>query len=96
MQNKTSLLNLIARAEEGRLLPGEAQILRDAVEKLDELSMALEEMSHGNLGKAGYFGEYTPSTTQAFRLLEEGARKTESGEARDFPQYPDSEFPECP
>lgn len=37
MNNKVTLLHIIQRAEEGRLLPGEAQLLREAVEALDEL-----------------------------------------------------------
>jgi hypothetical protein len=37
VRNKDTLLNLVARAERGALLPGEAQMLREAIESLDEL-----------------------------------------------------------
>lgn len=38
MKNTQSLLDLVARAERGALLPGEAQILRDAIQSLAELT----------------------------------------------------------
>lgn len=69
MINKDSLLHLVARAERGALLPGEAQILRDAVEMLDDLAMTLDTMSNGQLRSAGYFRDYSPSDTQTFRAL---------------------------
>jgi hypothetical protein len=42
MQNKQLLHDLVTRAERGALLAGEAQILRDAIELLDEMTVALE------------------------------------------------------
>lgn len=64
IQNKQSLLNLISRAERGVLLTGEAQILRDAVEMLDEMCMCV-----GELGVERESGDYDPSTTQTFRAI---------------------------
>lgn len=64
MQNKQSLLNLVDRAERGVLLPGEAQILRDAIENLDEVCMCLDTL---NVPKSVHAG-YDASTTQTFRV----------------------------
>jgi hypothetical protein len=52
MLNKQGLMNLIARAENGSLLPGEAQILRDAVDLLDDMTRTLDRLMLGH--KPGY------------------------------------------
>jgi len=45
--NKDGLLHLVARAERGALLPGEAQILREAIELLDDMCATLEAIARG-------------------------------------------------
>ncbi|MFE6222991.1 hypothetical protein [Streptomyces sp. NPDC057854] len=67
MQNKQSLLDLVTRAEGGRLLSGEAQILRDAIERLDEVCMCLDALQ---VPPAVHDG-YDASTTQTFRAVDE-------------------------
>jgi len=47
MPDKQALLHLVSRAERGALLPGEAQILRDAIE---ELSMARDTLEYLAVG----------------------------------------------
>jgi hypothetical protein len=71
MQNKQALLDLVARAERGVLLPGEAQILREAIELLDDMTMTLNQMTGGTLANNGFFRGYDPSTTQSFRLFQD-------------------------
>jgi hypothetical protein len=44
MHNKWQLMHIIHRAESGKLLPGEAQILREAVESLDDLQRTVDCM----------------------------------------------------
>ena len=80
MNNKQSLLNLVARAERGVLLPGEAQILRDAIELLDDMAMCLDKISSlGRIteeeGGAIHHPDYEASTTQTFRALTPGQIK---------------------
>lgn len=65
MINKQGLLDLIARAERGALLDGEAAILRDAIELLDELAMIVNGEDRGRLKITGY----DASTTQSFRVI---------------------------
>jgi hypothetical protein len=63
MINKASLMALISRAETGSLLRGEAMILRDAVELLDDLSMMIKELG------IDLPGSFDPSTTQTFKVI---------------------------
>ncbi|GHG09960.1 hypothetical protein [Streptomyces hydrogenans] len=79
MQNKQSLLNLVARAEEGRLLPGEAQILREAIERLDEVCMCLDTL---HVPKSVHEG-YDASTTQSFRVEDFSLDWDSSGDCRE-------------
>ncbi|MGW0682897.1 hypothetical protein ACWD2L_05985 [Streptomyces sp. NPDC002754] len=67
MNNKNALLHLIDRAQRGALLPGEAQILRDAIELLDDMAMTLNEL---NINAIASYGQYQPSDTQTFRIIE--------------------------
>jgi hypothetical protein len=75
MQNKDSLLHIVARAERGALLPGEAQILREAVELLDDMAMTLDILMKIDtlMKRAGESMErpawYDASTTQSFRAI---------------------------
>lgn len=68
MNNKSTLLHLVDRAQRGALLPGEAQILRDAIELLDDMAMTLNTMGRFVPAEAG---DYSPSTTQTFRTIEQ-------------------------
>lgn len=78
MNNKQSLLNLVARAERGALLPGEAQILRDAVELLDDMATLLEKLSRGSAELASLYVMYEaktgyhPTDTQEMRVVDAG------------------------
>lgn len=69
MNNKQSLLNLVARAERGVLLPGEAQILRDAIELLDDMAMCLDKITSLGTATAPAHPDYEASTTQTFRAV---------------------------
>lgn len=74
--NRRSLLDLVDRAERGALLPGEAVILRDAVELLDDLATTLQKVMNG-YGVEPNLGDYTPDTTQQLRVIsddDQGAR----------------------
>lgn len=66
MQNKQSLLNLVDRAERGVLLPAEAQILRDAIESLDELGMLHDAVT--TKGDCCSQLGFDPSDTMSFRI----------------------------
>lgn len=44
MIGKQGLLDLVARAERGALLDGEAAILRDAIELLDDLATVVDKI----------------------------------------------------
>lgn len=71
MNNKSTLLHLVDRAQRGALLPGEAQILRDAIELLDDMAMTLEEIYRDAAGVSfATQHEYQPSDTQTFRAVD--------------------------
>lgn len=69
MKNSAQLMNLIARAERGALLPGEAEILRDAIKLLDDMATTLDKLfgEHDN-------GEYETTSTQSMRVVEQHPR----------------------
>lgn len=67
MLNKQALLNLVSRAERGALLPGEAVILRDAVDLLDDMAMTLDAIMKGSANTL--LRGYRPSDTQSFRVV---------------------------
>lgn len=71
MINKQALMDLITRAERGALLPGEAVILRDAVELLEDLSTTLEKIMTGGSVDLILRG-YTPESTQELKIIEQG------------------------
>lgn len=64
MVNHQQLLNLVARAERGALLPGEADILRDALNLLDDLATTLDKL----MGK--HAGDYETDSTQSLRVVQ--------------------------
>lgn len=69
MNNKATLLHLVDRAERGALLAGEAQILRDAIELLDDLAMTLDSIAKGYRTVQLYQG-YEASDTQSFTAID--------------------------
>lgn len=70
MKNKQGLLDLVARAERGSLLPGEADLLRDAIMLLDDLATTMEKiMTAGS--SAVILRGYQPDSTQAMRVVHE-------------------------
>lgn len=72
MINKQALMDLVARAERGALLPGEAVILRDAVELLDDMAMTLDTIMKGS-ANAIMRGQqrFRASDTGTFRTLDD-------------------------
>lgn len=44
MKNRAQLMHLVDRAERGALLPGEAVLLRDALNLLDDLATTLDKL----------------------------------------------------
>lgn len=64
MKNSDQLMNLISRAERGALLPGEAEILRDAIKLLDDMATTLDKLfgAHGD-------GDYETTSTQSMRVI---------------------------
>lgn len=66
--NRRGLLDLVDRAERGALLPGEAVILRDAVELLDDLATTLQKVMNG-YGVEPVLRGYSPDTTQQLRVI---------------------------
>ena len=71
MLNKQGLLHIIQRAEEGRLLSGEAQILRDAVELLDDLSTLVNRLAGSP--SATPVHAYSPESTMEIRAVSDDA-----------------------
>lgn len=69
MQNKKTLMNIIHRGERGVMLPAEAQMLRDAVELLDELGMLHDAVT--SIGDCQATFGFEPSDTQTFRALDD-------------------------
>lgn len=70
MQNKQTLLNLVDRAERGVLLSGEAQILRDFIEMLDDMCMCVDSVMTPGKAQQLHPG-YDSSTTQTFRVVDD-------------------------
>jgi hypothetical protein len=68
MKNKSALMDLVTRAERGALLPGEATLLRDAIELLDDLATTLDKLT------GGHVGDYETTTTQSMRVIPEYPR----------------------
>jgi hypothetical protein len=69
--NKAGLLHIVGRAERNALLPGEAQILRDAIELLDDMAMTLEQIARGEDVEVEIRPEFDASDTQSFRAIEQ-------------------------
>lgn len=67
MRNKRALMDLVARAERGALLPGEATILRDAVDLLDDLATVVDKITNGH-GESILQG-YAPDSTQSLKVI---------------------------
>lgn len=72
MKNKQGLLDLVARAERGVLLPGEAQILRDAIELLDDVTAALNKIvdNAAEIRRLETLRDYHTTTTQEMRVVQ--------------------------
>jgi hypothetical protein len=67
MINKASLLKIIDQVERGeRLLTGEIQLLRDAVDLLDDLASTLDKIMPGSDREHGFDHE----TTQQLKIIE--------------------------
>lgn len=65
MRNNQQLMALVARAERGVLLPGEAQILREALQLLDDMATTLDKM----MGR--HPGDYETTSTQSMRVVQQ-------------------------
>lgn len=63
VKNSQQLMNLVARAERGALLPGEAEILRDAIKLLDDMATTLDKL----FGR--HPGDYETTSTQSMRVI---------------------------
>lgn len=70
MINKNSLLHLVNRARRGALLDGEADILRDAIELLDEMAMTLDALGGNVRAESPSLREYAPCDTQSFSVAD--------------------------
>jgi hypothetical protein len=79
MQNKQTLISLVNRAERGVLLPGEAQILRDAIEMLDDMCMCMDSVMTRSTAESIHPG-FETSTTQTFRAISDDAQSVSNGE----------------
>ncbi len=67
MINKASLLKIVDQVERGeRLLSGEVQLLRDAVDLLDDLASTLDKIMPGSDREHGFDHE----TTQQLKIIE--------------------------
>jgi hypothetical protein len=69
--NKQGLMDLVARAERGSLLPGEATILRDAINLLDDLAGTLDKIMNGH-GTEAILRGYDHETTQQLKIIDRG------------------------
>lgn len=65
MKNHQQLLHLVARAERGALLPGEAELLREAIQLLDDLATTLDKIM------GGHPGDYEVDDTGAMPVIDE-------------------------
>lgn len=72
MINKRGLYDLVLRAEKGSLLPGEAMILRDAIDLLDDLATTLDKIMYGGSGAATH--GYEVDTTQTLKIIDDDHR----------------------
>ncbi len=63
MVNHDQLLHLVARAERGALLPGEADLLRDALNLLDDMATTLDKL----MGR--HPGDYQVDDTASMRIV---------------------------
>lgn len=63
MKNHAQLLHLVSRAERGALLPGEADLLRDALNLLDDMATTLDKL----MGR--HPGDYETDTTGSMRIV---------------------------
>ena len=73
MRNNQQLMNLVARAERGALLPGEAAILREAISLLDDLATTLDKL----MGR--HDGNYETTSTQSMRVVPQHPRPWREG-----------------
>lgn len=71
MINKQGLMDLVARAERGVLLPGEATILRDAIMLLDDLATTVDKIMNG-YGSSAILKGYDLETTAQLKIIEQG------------------------
>lgn len=70
MINKAGLHKIITQVENGeRLLTGEVQLLRDAVDLLDDLASTLDRLMNG-YGTDHVLRGYQPETTQEIRIID--------------------------
>lgn len=67
MKNHQQLLHLVSRAERGALLPGEADLLRDALNLLDDMATTLDRL----MGR--HPGDYEVDDTGAMAIIDMGA-----------------------
>lgn len=71
MINKATLHKIVDQVERGeRLLTGEVQLLRDAVDLLDDLATTLDKIMPGSDRELGFDHE----TTQEIRIVGNGER----------------------
>lgn len=71
MINKATLLKIVDQVERGeRLLTGEVQLLRDAVDLLDDLATTLDKIMPGSDRELGFDHE----TTQEIQIVGNGER----------------------
>jgi hypothetical protein len=78
MINRQALMDLVARAERGALLPGEAAILRDAVALLDDLAATLDKIigsaafDHAPAEVSRDLARYDLESTAQLKIIEQG------------------------
>jgi len=73
MINKATLLKIVDQVDRGeRLLSGEVQLLRDAVELLDDLATALDKIMPGDDRDLGFDHE----TTQELKIVDQGGARS--------------------
>lgn len=73
MINKATLLKIVDQVDRGeRLLSGEVQLLRDAVELLDDLATALDKIMPGGDRDLGFDHE----TTQELKIVDQGGARS--------------------
>lgn len=67
-------MQLIARAEDGRLLAGEAELLREAIELLDDLATTIDKLM------GSHVGDYETTSTQSMRVPPQHSRPEREGQ----------------